>query len=68
MIGKYGRMAAVLLALALVVAACGDDDADTTEAPSTTQAGTTTEASEALPAIWWVPGLRSQPDLPGVEK
>jgi phosphate transport system substrate-binding protein len=50
MIGKYGRMVVVLLAFALVVAACGDDDADTTEAPPTTQAGTTTEAPAELSA------------------
>ena len=47
---KRGGFIAVLLAFALVVAACGDDDADTTteatEAPTTTAAAvTTTEAT-----------------------
>ena len=43
------RLAIVIGALALVAAACGDSDADTTaaatEAPATTQATTTTEAT-----------------------
>lgn len=38
------RMAVLAAASMLVVAACGDDDAVTTEAPATTEAATTTEA------------------------
>ncbi|NQV05706.1 peptide ABC transporter substrate-binding protein, partial [bacterium] len=44
------RLSALLLALALVVTACGDDDdaATTTAAPTTTAAVTTTEAPAAF--------------------
>jgi len=49
MIRTYGRFAALVLALALVAAACGDDDSsDTTEASEATTA--TTQASEATTA------------------
>ncbi len=44
------RLTALLLTLALVAAACGDDDADTTQAPGTTQAPTTTAPAAFTPA------------------
>lgn len=40
------RLLITLLAVALVAAACGDDDATTTQAPATTAAPTTTAAPE----------------------
>lgn len=46
---RWMSVVALLAAFAMVVAACGDDDAaTTTEAPTTTQAATTTEAPEPL--------------------
>jgi len=51
MMRKRGGFIAVLLAFALVVAACGDDDAETTteatEAPTTTAAEVTTTEADA---------------------
>jgi len=51
MSGKYLRIIVLALALALVAAACGDDDAvTTTAAPTTSEAVTTTEAATTTAA------------------
>lgn len=42
---RVRSLLAILLAFALVVAACGDDDAETTEAPQATEAPETTAAA-----------------------
>ena len=57
MFGKTGRITALLLARALVLVACGDDDAaDTTAAPTTTAAGSTTTAAPTTTAPAATPG------------
>jgi len=50
MFRRFGRIAALVLALALVAAACGDDDAEGDDTTTTTAAATTTTQAETTTA------------------